>query len=51
MMTIYETKELQNAVSQLLESEGCNRRNVDPFHIYFCNLKKQVPTIELVKLL
>lgn len=31
--------ELQNAVSQLLESEGCNRRNVDPFHIYFCNLK------------
>ncbi|KAM9201000.1 tRNA methyltransferase 10 homolog C [Dugong dugon] len=32
-------KELQNAVSQLLESEGCNRRNVDPFHIYFCNLK------------
>ncbi|XP_015334057.1 tRNA methyltransferase 10 homolog C [Marmota marmota marmota] len=32
-------KELQNAVSQLLESEGWNRRNVDPFHIYFCNLK------------
>lgn len=32
-------KELQNAVSQLLESEGCNRRNIDPFHIYFCNLK------------
>ncbi|XP_074260547.1 LOW QUALITY PROTEIN: tRNA methyltransferase 10 homolog C [Saimiri boliviensis] len=31
-------RELQNAVSQLLESEGCNRRNVDPFHIYFCNL-------------
>lgn len=31
--------ELQNAVSQLLESEGCNRRNVDPFHIHFCNLK------------
>ncbi|XP_012332213.1 tRNA methyltransferase 10 homolog C [Aotus nancymaae] len=32
-------RELQNAVSQLSESEGCNRRNVDPFHIYFCNLK------------
>ncbi|CAN0415239.1 unnamed protein product [Rangifer tarandus platyrhynchus] len=32
-------QELQNAVSQLLESEGCNRRNIDPFHIYFCNLK------------
>ncbi|XP_036772357.1 tRNA methyltransferase 10 homolog C [Manis pentadactyla] len=32
-------KELQNTVSQLLESEGCNRRNADPFHIYFCNLK------------
>uniref|UniRef100_H0Y1B7 tRNA methyltransferase 10 homolog C n=2 Tax=Otolemur garnettii TaxID=30611 RepID=H0Y1B7_OTOGA len=32
-------KELQNAVSQLLESEGCNRKDVDPFHIYFCNLK------------
>ncbi|KAI5948554.1 tRNA methyltransferase 10 homolog C [Manis javanica] len=32
-------KELQNTVSQLLESEGCNRKNADPFHIYFCNLK------------
>lgn len=32
-------KELQNTVSQLLESEGWNRRNVDPFHIYFCNLQ------------
>ncbi|CAH6792414.1 tRNA methyltransferase 10 homolog C [Phodopus roborovskii] len=31
--------ELRNAVSQLLESEGWNRRDVDPFHIYFCNLK------------
>ncbi|KAL1788466.1 mitochondrial ribonuclease P protein 1 [Sigmodon hispidus] len=31
--------ELQNTVSQLLESEGENRKNVDPFHIYFCNLK------------
>ncbi|XP_005074855.2 tRNA methyltransferase 10 homolog C [Mesocricetus auratus] len=33
--------ELQNAVSQLLESEGWNRRDVDPFHIYFCNLKTE----------
>lgn len=32
-------KELQNTVSQLLESEGWNRRVVDPFHLYFCNLK------------
>ncbi|XP_037380497.1 tRNA methyltransferase 10 homolog C [Talpa occidentalis] len=32
-------KEMQYTVSQLLESEGWNRRNVDPFHIYFCNLK------------
>ncbi|XP_006890099.1 PREDICTED: mitochondrial ribonuclease P protein 1 [Elephantulus edwardii] len=32
-------KEMQNTVSQLLESEGYNRRDVDPFHIYFCNLK------------
>lgn len=34
-----DSKELQYTVSQLLESEGCNRRDVDPFHIYFCNLK------------
>jgi ribonuclease P protein 1 len=33
------SKEMQNTVSQLLESEGWNRRNVDPFHIHFCNLK------------
>lgn len=32
-------RELQNTVSQLLESEGWNRRDVDPFHLYFCNLK------------
>lgn len=31
--------ELRNTVSQLLESEGWNRKNVDPFHLYFCNLK------------
>ncbi|XP_045725765.1 tRNA methyltransferase 10 homolog C [Mirounga angustirostris] len=32
-------RELQNTVSQLLESEGWNRRDVDPFHLYFCNFK------------
>lgn len=43
-------KELQNTVSQLLESEGWNRRNVDPFHIYFCNLKIDGPFYrELIK--
>ncbi|XP_038622173.1 tRNA methyltransferase 10 homolog C [Tachyglossus aculeatus] len=31
--------ELENAVRQLLESEGWNRRAADPFHIYFCNLR------------
>ncbi|KAL2805158.1 tRNA methyltransferase 10-like protein C precursor, partial [Daubentonia madagascariensis] len=36
-------RDLQNTVSQLLESEGWNRRNVDPFHIYFCNLKIDSP--------
>lgn len=43
-------KELQYAVSQLLESEGWNRRDVDPFHIYFCNLKPESPFLrELIK--
>lgn len=43
-------KELQYAVSQILESEGCNRRDVDPFHIYFCNLKPESPfRSELIK--
>ncbi|KAM5280746.1 tRNA methyltransferase 10 homolog C [Ctenodactylus gundi] len=43
-------KELQSTVSQLLESEGWNRRNDDPFHIYFCNLKiDSVYHKELVK--
>lgn len=34
-----KSSELQNTISQLLESEGWNRKNVDPFHLYFCNLK------------
>lgn len=43
-------KELQNTVSQLLESEGRNRRDVDPFHIHFCNLKTDGPSHrELIK--
>lgn len=43
-------KEVQNTVSQLLESEGQNRRDVDPFHIHFCNLKTDGPLHrELIK--
>ncbi|NXY82134.1 TM10C methyltransferase, partial [Alcedo cyanopectus] len=32
-------REVANTVRQLVLSEGCNRRAVDPFHIHFCNLK------------
>ncbi|NWS23155.1 TM10C methyltransferase, partial [Pachyramphus minor] len=32
-------REVANAVKQLVQSEGCNRRAVDPFHIHFCNFK------------
>ncbi|NXD82486.1 TM10C methyltransferase, partial [Halcyon senegalensis] len=32
-------REVANTVRQLVLSEGCNRRSVDPFHIHFCNLK------------
>lgn len=43
-------RELNNTISQLLESEGWNRRDVDPFHIYFCNLRVDgVYHTELVK--
>lgn len=31
--------ELENTVSQLLESEGFNRRVQEPFHLHFCNLQ------------
>lgn len=31
--------EMKYTVSQLLESEGWNRKNIDPFHLFFCNLK------------
>ncbi|NXX76735.1 TM10C methyltransferase, partial [Urocolius indicus] len=33
------TREIANTVRQVVLSEGCNRRSVDPFHIHFCNLK------------
>ncbi|NXG71746.1 TM10C methyltransferase, partial [Baryphthengus martii] len=32
-------REVTNTVRQLVLSESCNRRSVDPFHIHFCNLK------------
>ncbi|NXX89042.1 TM10C methyltransferase, partial [Centropus bengalensis] len=32
-------REVANTVRQLMFSEGCNRRSVDPFHIHFCNFK------------
>ncbi|NXJ81297.1 TM10C methyltransferase, partial [Trogon melanurus] len=32
-------REVANTVKQIVLSEGCNRRSVDPFHIHFCNFK------------
>ncbi|NXH72156.1 TM10C methyltransferase, partial [Hydrobates tethys] len=32
-------REVANTVRQMVLSEGCNRRSVDPFHIHFCNFK------------
>ncbi|XP_042316593.1 tRNA methyltransferase 10 homolog C [Sceloporus undulatus] len=32
-------REMENAVKQLMESEGINRRGKDPFHLHYCNLK------------
>ncbi|NXT93482.1 TM10C methyltransferase, partial [Anhinga rufa] len=32
-------QEVANTVRQIVLSEGCNRRSVDPFHIHFCNFK------------
>ncbi|NWH25638.1 tRNA methyltransferase 10 homolog C [Grus americana] len=32
-------REVANTVRQIVLSEGCNRRSVDPFHIHFCNFK------------
>ncbi|NXU42521.1 TM10C methyltransferase, partial [Drymodes brunneopygia] len=33
-------REVTNTVKQLVLSESCNRRSVDPFHIHFCNFKE-----------
>lgn len=32
-------RELDNTVTQLMESEGWNRRAADPFHLHFCGLQ------------
>ncbi|XP_030636473.1 tRNA methyltransferase 10 homolog C [Chanos chanos] len=32
-------REMENTVSQLLQSEGFNRQSSDPFHLHFCNLR------------
>ncbi|KAI7811550.1 tRNA methyltransferase 10 homolog C [Triplophysa rosa] len=32
-------REIENTVSQLMETEGWNRRSGDPFHLHFCNLQ------------
>uniref|UniRef100_A0A8D0BAL9 tRNA methyltransferase 10 homolog C n=1 Tax=Salvator merianae TaxID=96440 RepID=A0A8D0BAL9_SALMN len=33
-------RELQNAVKQMLECEGANRKSKDPFHLHYCSLKE-----------
>ncbi|XP_060755459.1 tRNA methyltransferase 10 homolog C [Neoarius graeffei] len=32
-------REMENTISQLMETEGWNRRSIDPFHLHFCNLQ------------
>lgn len=32
-------RETENTTAQLMETEGWNRRSVDPFHLHFCNLQ------------
>lgn len=32
-------REVANTVRQIVMSESCNRRSLDPFHIHFCNFK------------
>ncbi|XP_026787573.3 tRNA methyltransferase 10 homolog C [Pangasianodon hypophthalmus] len=34
-------REMENTISQLMETEGWNRRSVDPFHLHFCNLQPE----------
>lgn len=36
-------REMENAVKQMMEAEGINRRGVDPFHLHYCNLKVDGP--------
>ncbi|XP_062982942.1 tRNA methyltransferase 10 homolog C [Elgaria multicarinata webbii] len=36
-------REIKNAVKQLVESEGANRRAIDPFHLHYCNFKADGP--------
>nr|XP_006130785.1 tRNA methyltransferase 10 homolog C isoform X1 [Pelodiscus sinensis] len=36
-------REMENTVNQLMETEGWNRRAVDPFHLHYCNLKVDSP--------
>ncbi|NXT63506.1 TM10C methyltransferase, partial [Chaetops frenatus] len=33
-------REVSNTVRQIVMSESCNRKSVDPFHIHFCNFKE-----------
>ncbi|XP_006271836.1 tRNA methyltransferase 10 homolog C [Alligator mississippiensis] len=35
--------ELGNAVDQMMECEGFNRKSVDPFHLHYCNLSVDGP--------
>lgn len=32
-------REMENTISQLMETEGWNRRSLNPFHLHFCNLQ------------
>ncbi|XP_007429342.1 tRNA methyltransferase 10 homolog C [Python bivittatus] len=36
-------REMQNTVKQMMECEGANRRAIEPFHLYYCNLKEDGP--------
>ncbi|KAL8190808.1 UNVERIFIED_CONTAM: hypothetical protein K2H54_061978 [Gekko kuhli] len=36
-------REMENAVKQMMEAEGVNRRAIDPFHLHYCNLKVDGP--------
>lgn len=36
-------REMENAVKQLMELEGVNRRAVDPFHLFYCSLETDGP--------